>query len=71
MLKYTMWTDQIGKGKETDFFPRFTFEAKNQKNANKKALRWARYQNFSSQEVIANIAKDEQLNWTLHNEYVL
>lgn len=53
MTKYTIWTDQIGDNNEDDFCPRFTFEAKNQKDASKKASEWARYQGLTQQEVIA------------------
>ncbi len=70
MTNYTMWTDQIGDNNESDFCPRFTFEAKDQEDANEKAFGWAVYQGFTTQEVSARITEGDQLTWQLHNEYV-
>ena len=71
MNNYTMWTDQIGDSNEDDFCPRFTFEAKNQKDADKKASSWARYHSLPLCEVVAKITEGEQLKWATRNEYVL
>ena len=70
MKRFTMMTDQVGEGKRLDFTPRFTFDATNQKQADKRAQKWARYHSFSLDDVKAVISYGSQLNWEPHNEYV-
>jgi len=68
--KYTLFTDQIGEGKPEDFDPRFTFNAKNQKDANDKAYNWSRYQGLLPREVVAKPTTGNQLDWNTHDEFM-
>lgn len=49
---------------------RFTFTAKDQNEAEARAIRWAAYHSFSRRDVIVREARGNELNWTPKNEYV-
>lgn len=50
----------------------FTFNAKNDKDADGKAFDWAQYQGMDAREVEARLATAEEATnaYLLHNEYV-
>ena len=49
---------------------RFVFEATDQKEAQKKGNKWARYQGISSQDIKVKESEGNELNWTVNNESV-
>ena len=47
---------------------RFIFEAKDQKDANKKASGWARYHGMGRSDVMTRESEGRELNWAIDNE---
>lgn len=51
-------------------FRKFAFDAKNEEEAKDKAFRWARYHGLITREVWAELAINDELNWTSQNDWV-
>jgi len=64
MIKFTLFVKMFDDVYDDG---RFVFEAVDQKEAQKKGNKWARYQGMSHSDIMVKESEGSELNWTVDN----